>query len=335
MSRSMRLRAAAVALAVSAALSGCASAAADAVIVVAEPETGTVWPEIIQYPGVRVVSDVSYAVVDGIDLRADVCLPPAVAAGNVAQPVDAADPGPAATVARAAVISLHGGSWARGDKAEPHWRNVCEWLASEGFVGVSANYRLAPQSPFPAALDDARALVRWIREPGQLDEYGIDAARIGALGGSAGANLVALLGTTGDGPLDRGDRVAAVASLSGPYDLTSDGRRLGGLTTAFEGVQLDYLDCAALAQCPAARDASPLYQVDAGDPPFFVAHSREEMIPLPQGSAFVEALRASGVDAQYDVLDGNRHSIGMLDPQLYEHLATFLHGALDLAGPAA
>ena len=95
---------------------------------------------------------------------------------------------------------MHGGSWRQGDKADPKWRSVCEWLASEGFVAFSVNYSLAPAHPFPDGIEDLRSAVRWLRQdrrrwPGT--EY--DPAQIGAFGGSAGGNLVALLGVEGSG----------------------------------------------------------------------------------------------------------------------------------------
>ncbi len=338
MSRTLRLSAVALALVSGILFTGCAPISTTEVVVAA-PETGTVWPEIIAYPGVRVIDDVRYGFAGGFDLRADVCLPPEPSVDTVAG--DGASDGAAVASAegtvnsRAAVLLVHGGSWARGDKAEPHWRNLCEWLASENFVGVSVNYRVAPRSPFPAAIDDVTAALRWLREPAQTERFQIDPARIGALGGSAGANLVALLGTTGSGSLNAGDRVSAVAALSPPVDLTEAGRLLGGLTPTFEQVQLDYLNCESLARCPAARRASPLYHIDSADPPFYVAHSTSELIPLEQATAFVDALRASGIDAEFDVLDGARHSIGVLDATVYTRMAEFLHRTLDDTAPAA
>ena len=67
-----------------------------------------------------------------------------------------------------AVVSIHGGSWARGDKANADWRNVCMWLASEGFVAASVNYRLVPDARFPAAIDDVALAVEWLRAPEQV-----------------------------------------------------------------------------------------------------------------------------------------------------------------------
>ncbi|MFL6158624.1 MAG: alpha/beta hydrolase fold domain-containing protein, partial [Marmoricola sp.] len=55
-------------------------------------------------------------------------------------------------------------------------------LAQRGFVAFSINYRLAPDHPYPAAVDDVEAAVAWVRK--HAKDYGVDAKRIGALGGS-------------------------------------------------------------------------------------------------------------------------------------------------------
>ena len=81
---------------------------------------------------------------------------------------------------------------------------------------------------FPAAIEDVQAAVAWLRADEQIARFNIDPDRIGAFGGLAGGNLVALLGTLGSGDLTTASRVAAVAELSGPIDLTglADDRRL-------------------------------------------------------------------------------------------------------------
>jgi acetyl esterase len=261
----------------------------------------------VAYPGVERLSDLSYGSADGQDLRLDVCLPP-----------DAVSTG------RPAIVGVHGGSWRGGDKANESWIGICRWLASEGYVTVSVNYRLAPVHTFPAQIVDVRSVVRWLREPAQVTRYGIDPERIGAIGGSAGGNLVALLGTEGSGAWDVGTRVAAVVDLSGPVDLTAD----GAATSDFQQTQLSYLGCVSYATCAVARAASPVYQVDATDPPFFVAHSTHEFIPLAQATEFVAALRAHGVATTFVTEPGTKHAVAMLDDTLRAQITEFFNKVL-------
>ncbi|MDQ0893660.1 alpha/beta hydrolase [Agromyces ramosus] len=263
--------------------------------------------------GIRVEADLEYGTrEDGTLLTLDICAPA---------------PDPLVTV-RPAVVSIHGGSWARGDKANADWRNVCLWLASEGFVAASVNYRLVPHVRFPAAIDDVALAVEWLRAPEQVEQFGIDSDRIGAFGGSAGGNLAALLGTSGDGPLDEGSRVAAVAEFSGPVGLTASELGADGASAWLRTIVDEYLDCEPGiddAACPQAIEASPGTTVDASDPPFFIGHSDSEAVPLGQSQRFAATLAGAGVPVELAVVPGVAHSIGILDEALRARVAAFLH----------
>ncbi|WP_164863669.1 alpha/beta hydrolase [Agromyces sp. LHK192] len=264
-------------------------------------------------PGIEVAEDLEYgAREDGTLLTLDVCSP-AVSVFGSAQP---------------AVVSVHGGSWARGDKANADWRNVCLWLASEGFVAASVNYRLVPDATFPAQIDDVSLAVEWLRGAEQLDRFGIDPARIGVFGGSAGGNLAALLGAAGDGPTDVGSRVAAVAELSGPVALDALGTAsdwLQGITAAYLACEPDVL---ADGDCDLAADASAASHLDGSDPPVFIGHAEDEVIPLVQSLGYAEALEAAQVPVELAVVPGGEHSIGILDEAMRARVAAFLHAHL-------
>ncbi|UOE42969.1 alpha/beta hydrolase [Agromyces larvae] len=263
--------------------------------------------------GLRVAADLEYGTrEDGTLLTLDVCLPPAVGLG----------------LDLPAVVSVHGGSWARGDKANADWRNVCLWLASEGFVAASVNYRLVPDAVFPAQLEDVQLAVEWLRDPEQVERFDLDPARIGVFGGSAGGNLAALVGADGEGSLDEGSRVAAVVDLSGPVvlDGIAEGEEwLRGIVGAYLACDPDTLDTTG---CPAAAPASPGTLADASDPPVFIGHAEQEIIPLVQSLGYAESLRAAGVPVELAVVPGGEHSIGILDAGLRERVAAFLHAQL-------
>lgn len=225
-----------------------------------------------------------------------------------------------------AVISVHGGSWARGDKGNSDWRLVCQWLASEGFVAFSVNYRLVPDAAFPAAIDDLQLAVEWMRDPGNAEEYGIDPNHIGAFGGSAGGNLVALLGTSGRGALTTDARVAAVAELSGPVDL-----RATGLDDAVHGltrITQAYLGCEDINRCAQSVDASASSRLDRSDPPVFIGTSSDEFIPASQSIEFAAQLERLGIRTELVVVPGELHSIGILDEVMRARVAGFLHSEL-------
>jgi acetyl esterase len=252
---------------------------------------------------VRVIDNVQFGEADGEPLQLDLCVPERAVTPSVAR--------------RPAVILVHGGSWTHGDKSE--WLGICQWMAADGFVAASIGYRLAPAHVFPAGVDDLETAVRWLKSPAQVAAYAINPDRIGAFGGSAGGNLVSLLGVSGSGPVDLGDRVEAVAELSGPIDLTSNGLEL----TDFYPYELSYLGCASYADCPQAVAASPIFHVSPTDPPFFVAQSTDERIPLVQSQRFVAALRKAGVPTTFMTRPGDRHSVAILDPQLRQDILDF------------
>ncbi|MCU1549747.1 MAG: Acetyl esterase/lipase [Glaciihabitans sp.] len=296
------------ALSVTALVAGCAPTGSQSTRVT--PKSQTLYHALQTYPNIPVMQNLQYGTADGTSLRLDLCLPKA-------------DPG--ATIApRPAIIALHGGSWAHGDKSTIDWRSICQWLASEGYVAASVGYRLAPAHIYPAAIDDVRTAVEWMRAPKQVARFSIDPTLIGAFGGSAGANLAALLGTEGTGKLDSGYRVAAVAELSGPMNITASGPELADFLPA----ERSYLGCQSLAACPNARGASPLFHIDSSDPPFFVGHSTAERIPLAQAEAFVTKLRAAGIDTTFVTVKGQLHSIAMLDKGMRERVAAFFHDKL-------
>ena len=89
-----------------------------------------------------------------------------------------------AASARPVLIFIHGGAFVAGNKrttpTSPFYDNVMLWAVHNGFVGVNATYRLAPQSPYPAGAEDLAAVVAWIAS--KIGERGGDPARIYLMG---------------------------------------------------------------------------------------------------------------------------------------------------------
>lgn len=91
---------------------------------------------------------------------------------------------------RPVLLFVHGGGFTRGDKHGAFYPdNIPLWAARNGMVGVSINYRLAPDNPWPAGAQDLAAAIAWTRA--NIDRYGGDPDRIVLFGHSAGANHVA------------------------------------------------------------------------------------------------------------------------------------------------
>ena len=156
----------------------------------------------------RVELGIVYASPDGVPLKLDAYLP--------------GSPGP-----HPGVILIHGGAFRTGGRG---WETyLATALVDAGFAAFSVDYRLAPEFPFPAAVDDVLAAVAWVRA--HAAEYGVDSREIGAIGESAGGHLAAMLAVLGRDPLDTGSRIAAAVSWSGPMDLHALVRDAGDVVT--------------------------------------------------------------------------------------------------------
>jgi acetyl esterase/lipase len=234
---------------------------------------------------VAVDENVLYATVNGAPLHLDVYEPAEKGSGL-----------------RAAVILIHGGGWKDLDKST--MRGMGNFLVRHGFVAFAVDYRLfdGTENAWPAQLDDVQRAVRWVRA--HAERYGVNPARIGAFGHSAGAQLAALLGMeetrdNSDAALAKySSRVQAVVDVSGPTDFTTD--RVPedrAFLTRFFGA--DY------AQHPEVwREASPVYHVAKDVAPFLIVHGiRDESVPLTQPQELLEKLQAAGVPAAFIKVD--------------------------------
>jgi pectinesterase len=104
---------------------------------------------------------------------------------------------------RIAIMIIHGGGWRTGNRTQ-HYA-LAQKLASLGYVCFTPEYRLSTEALFPAAVYDLKAAIRWMKNNAR--KYNVDTARIAVLGFSAGGELAAFLGVTGNMPLFEGTTV--------------------------------------------------------------------------------------------------------------------------------
>lgn len=118
---------------------------------------------------------------------------------------------------RAAILIIHGGGWRTGNRTQHHALAIR--LADEGYVCFTPSYRLSTEALYPAAVHDLKAAIRWVKANNK--KYGVDTAKVVALGFSAGGQLAALLGaSSGVAALEAGDtaygsNVKAVVDIDG------------------------------------------------------------------------------------------------------------------------
>jgi acetyl esterase/lipase len=123
---------------------------------------------------------------------------------------------------RAVILFVHGGGFVRGDKSTPgtpHYENVGLWACRAGMLGVTMNYRLAPEHHWPSGAEDVAAAVAWLGA--NVAEHGGDPERIVLAGSSAGATHIA--GYTAMADLHQGGEpgIRGLVLLSGAYDLSA------------------------------------------------------------------------------------------------------------------
>lgn len=213
------------------------------------------------------------------------------------------------------VIFFHGGGWVLGSRAS-HDSAVRALAVASGADFLSVDYSLAPEAPFPAAVDDALAAWRFAVE--KAPEWGIDPARIALAGDSAGGNLSAVVAQ-----LTRGDDVVPrLQALIYPVtDLLNDADSHREFADGFFLTQADveyfkdhYLPDRALAADPRV---SPLLAEDlSGLPPAYVIVAGFD--PLrDEGIAYAEAMRDAGVDVAVDYAGPMIHgflNMGLISP---------------------
>jgi acetyl esterase/lipase len=193
------------------------------------------------------------------------------------------------------LIYFHGGGWISGSIASHD--GICALLASEGQCRVlSVGYRLAPEHPFPAGLEDCRAAIdRIVANP---SAYRVDSSRLGVAADSAGANLAisAMLGRAGRGE--------GLQLLLCPV-LTALGRTPSRQALA-TGHLIEEQTLAALWEqyripglsCDDVR-ISPLYAADFSGLPPAQIHSAEFDPLADEAALYAEALHSAGVDARF------------------------------------
>lgn len=235
------------------------------------------------------------------------------------------------------LVYFHGGGFVIGDIGTHD--TTCQQLAVRiPAVVVSVDYRLAPEHPYPAAVEDCLAATRWARD--HAGEFGADGHRVAVAGDSAGGSLAAVVSLrcrdAGDPPLSfqllvypRTDMLRSFPS----HEENSEGYLLTAPAIRW------FLDHYIPEERRKEPDASPLYAENLrGLPPALVITA--EFDPLrDEGEAYATRLQEAGVPAQTSRYDGMIHAFFGMDgvlPQANDALdraATALRAALHPAGP--
>jgi len=217
------------------------------------------------------------------------------------------------------ILCIHGGGF-RAGKRESYDGQIIR-LAEKGYVAVTVSYRLAPKYPFPAAIHDTKAAVRWLRA--NAKKYNIDPDRIGVTGGSAGGHLAQFLAVTSDvkefegdgGNPEQSSKVKCVVNVYGPSDFT---KSYGKSVDAAEVLPL-FLGGNVEKARAAHIKASPLYWVTPNAAPTLCIHGTEDKyVAHEQAVWMVDKLKASHVEAELLTLEGAGHGFKGKDAETAE-----------------
>ncbi len=274
-----------------------------------------------QYPQIQPLADV---LPPGVTAQEDVTY---ARAGDTALALDLYRP--AGDAPFPAVLLVHAGGWDSGSREME--RPFAKRLAGLGYVAVPVSYRLGPVARFPDPLHDLKAAVRWLRA--HAAEHGVDPARIGVIGMSAGGQLAALLGATNgqaDFEGDVGERgvssaVQAVVDIDGLADFT--GAELVAQQERSPSAPTRYLGGKFSERPDTWRAASALTHVGPRSAPTFFINSTAPTPILPGREAMRDRLHAAGVASELTVVPGTPHPFWLFQPWFEPTLAaadTFL-----------
>ena len=212
---------------------------------------------------------------------------------RIYRPLETPDPAPA-------LVYFHGGGWVVGN-LDTHDGIVRSLAAGSGRVAVAVDYRLAPEHPFPAGIEDATAATCWVIE--NADELGVDPSRVAVGGDSSGGTLAAVVARRV--PVERQALICPVLDHrfdTGSYERFSDGYFL--TRDAMRWYWAQYLD----GEDGTNPDASPLRATDFTDlPPAVILVAGCD--PLrDEGVAYAAALERADVPVTVLEYDGVIHN---------------------------
>lgn len=247
---------------------------------------------------------------EGLEFPPDVKQEPVVAAGVPGFWFTPASPRP-----RSAILYLHGGGYVMGSVAT-HRSLIGRLARACGVRCLALDYRLAPEHPFPAGIEDACAAYRWLLTEG-IPASGIVIAGDSAGGGLTLGTLVALR--------DAGERLPAAAVCLSPLadlEQTGDSSTRGDIDDPMVSRDGTFVMAEAYLQGSDARDprASPIHADFKGLPPLRIEVGTREIL-LDDAKRVAARARAAGVEVEVELGEGLTH-VWQLHPHLTESTAS-------------
>lgn len=264
---------------------------------------------------VKVIQNLVYETINGRSLHADVFLPTFLDVYPV-------------------VVMVHGGGWRSGNKDMEHY--MAQVYARNGIAAVCVEYRLSMEALYPAAVQDVKTAIRWVRSVSS--RFGFDPSRIALHGESAGGQLVSLIGSMNASyPSFQtasyarfSDKVQAVVDVDGVQAFLHPVSSENGDKSGKPGAGTLWFGVSSAVDSTLWIEASALTHVGKQSAPFLYLRSS-----VPRFTAgyvdMMRVLNASGVYCEEHLLEGTPHSFWLFHPWVDEamnYAVGFLKGVL-------
>ncbi|MDL2206004.1 alpha/beta hydrolase [Eubacteriales bacterium OttesenSCG-928-N13] len=221
------------------------------------------------------------------------------------------------------IVWLCGGAFQTMSRSA--WLPEMMAYAQAGYVVACVDYRVTSDAPFPAAVLDVKAAIRYLRA--HAASFAIDPNRVAVMGESAGGYL-ACMAALADSTYDQGDwldqssGVQAVVDFYGKLDMDASSMNNRANPEIVRAFMSDLAD--------QGRVASPFHLVTSASPPFLIFHGdADPLVPIAESDQLYQALSTAGVRADYYILEGSGHgSPEFYQPEIQRIILDFLQGTL-------
>lgn len=212
-----------------------------------------------------------------------------------------------------AVLLIHGGGWLTGSKENE--RVMAQHLALNGYVAVTASYRLGLEAPYPAAVIDLKDAIRWMRK--HTKKYHINSSKVAVLGASAGGQLATLIGVTPNVSIYKSnstvsDAVQAIVNIDGIVSFihpeaaaeSKPGKK------SMAGI---WLNGEKEDNFKKWKEASPLEYVDEHTPPALFINSAQPRFHAGRDD-MMTLLNKFGIYTEMHTIPDSPHSFWLMHP---------------------
>jgi acetyl esterase/lipase len=290
--------------------------------------TSTAQKVIKQYPQAKVVEA---ALPPGVSVRENLVY---ANYGERALHLDLFAPGEKGKTLLPGVILIHGGGWKTGNR-QMEWP-MAQFLAARGYVTATVEYRLSPEALYPAGVHDLKGAIRWMRS--NAATYGIDRNKIAVYGCSAGGELAAFLGATGDmkrfegeaGYADMSSRVQAVIDVDGVLDFTDPAESAKDEDPNKPSAGKSWFGASFKEKPDIWRDASPINYLNEKTAPMLFVNSSLERYHAGRDQGIAQ-MNKLGIYTEVHTIPDTPHPFWLFHPWFEEasgYIVTFLDKVL-------